>query len=169
MQPTPPNPADLMCTFEVAAVNPNPIVPVVPNPVNELGRKLDEMAALLREMVRVSHLQLELMQRNEERFNRQQQTQKEDFENWLDDHPDLRSDLPLATEVVRHALGSSIEAMVNHIKENELELTNSDFSRSELVDKFGGLLNHTSAMYGLLRRFMSVDQERTKERDPNSP
>lgn len=119
---------------------------------------LRDLVGLNREMLAAQKEQLEYIRRAEDRFQKQNQMQKEDFEGWLKDDRDLSRDCNTSLEVLRKLLGQSMTNMVRYIEENSENLFDSDFSRNELVDRFGQSLNHVSAMYGLVKRISMVDQ-----------
>lgn len=118
---------------------------------------LRELVSLNRDMLAAQKEQLEYIRRAEERFQKQNQMQKDDFESWLKDERDLSRDCVTSMEVLRKLLGQNMTDMVRYVEENSENLFESDFSRAELVDRFGQSLNHLSGMYGLVKRLSMVD------------
>jgi hypothetical protein len=111
-----------------------------------------------RELIQLGRQQVELGRRMDDRYEKQMQAQREEFVRWLEDIPGLTARGKEATEAVRILLGRVIDEMVDYVKEHDEQLEGSDFVRSELVDRYGQLLNHVSAMYGLLKRLSTADE-----------
>ena len=120
---------------------------------------LHELIGVTRELLRVSQEQLRLAQRGEERFQRQQQAQRDEFHRWLDEHPHLSGRCGEAHEVIRNLLGRSMAELVEYVEENGENLLESDFVRTDMVDRYGSLLNHVSVMHGVLKRLAAADDE----------
>lgn len=126
--------------------------------VADLGRAVRELVAVNRELLHVSREQLELLRRAEERFQKQHEGQREEFARWLTEHPELEGRCEGAHESVRRLFGRSLAELVDYIHENEDSLLESDFVKNDMVDRYGALLNHVSAMYGVLKRLVQAEQ-----------
>jgi len=132
------------------------------------GAELDTMARLLREllvatreMIALSREQLELAKKSEERYQRQMQGQREEFERWLGENDLTDGRCASAEEVLRSLLGSSMRTMVEHIDDNSDAILESDFARSELVDRFGPPMAHLSTLYNIVKRLNLVDKTKS--------
>lgn len=123
------------------------------------------MAALVeqnRELIQLSRMQLEISQRMEERFERQMQAQREEFVRWIEDIPGLSVRGKEATEAIRTLLGQLIDDLVAYVEDNRENLSDSDFTRSEMVDRYGQMLGHISSMYGMLKRLSTCEEDGPK-------
>lgn len=149
----------LICSIDVTAgMNLSPGVAVTGSSGDSVPQQLTELILLCREMVGISREHLEISRRAEERFQKQQQAQREEFERWLSEWSQLPGRCRKAEEVVRGVLGQAMSEMVDYVEAHEDDLVDSEFSRSELVDRYGSLLNHVSAMYAVLKRLSIADQ-----------
>ncbi|MFO0944778.1 MAG: hypothetical protein U1D30_02345 [Planctomycetota bacterium] len=119
---------------------------------------LRELVNLCREQVHLSREQLELLRRTEDRYQRQQEAQKEEFQRWLKENPELAGFCGAAHENLRVLFGRSIAELVQYVDENQETIFDSDFVRMEMVDKYGSLLNHVSAMYSIVKRLAAAEQ-----------
>lgn len=152
-------PGNFVCSIDVGQGMHSVARPAAgPADMSEAVALLRELVGLSRDMLAAQKEQLEYIRRAEERFQKQNQMQKDDFENWLKDDRDLSRDCNTSLEVLRKLLGQSMTEMVRYVEENSENLFESDYSKNELVDKFGQSLNHVSAMYGLVKRISMVDQ-----------
>jgi hypothetical protein len=150
----------LVCSIDVSAgmnVSPGGSPSFVANEL--VSQQLDELIGLCRELVGVSREQLELARRAEDRFQKQQQAQREEFERWLNEYSQLPGRCRKAEETVRNVLGQAMSELVDYVEEHHEDLMDSEFVRSELVDRYGSLLNHVSAMYAVLKRLSIADQQ----------
>lgn len=120
---------------------------------------LNEMVLLTRELLNLSREQVELARRGEQRFLQQQQQQKEEFQQLLSEHFHLEGRCHNVQRVVRDVLGQTITDLTEFVEENGDELLDSEFVRSDMIDRYGALLNHLSAMYGMMKRLAAVDVE----------
>lgn len=127
-------------------------------PIEVVSRQMGELLSLTREMVELQREQVRHLRRQEERVQAQIQSQKQEFEQWLRENDDLAGRCIPARETIRELLGQSIRNMVEYIDENQDNLLESDYSRSDLVDRFGSLMHHVSSMYGVLKRLAAADQ-----------
>lgn len=119
---------------------------------------LRELVNLCREQVHLSREQLEMLRRNEDRYQRQQEAQKEEFQRWLKENPELSGYCGTAHEQLRVLFGRAISELVQYVDENQETIFDSDFVRMEMVDKYGSLLNHVSAMYSIVKRLAAAEQ-----------
>src|SRR5215212_1931272 len=117
-----------------------------------MARVLRELLVATREMIALSREQLELAKKSEERYQRQMQGQREEFERWLGENDLTDGRCAQAEEVLRSLLGASMRTMVEHIDDNSDAILESDFARSELVDRFGPPMAHLSTLYNIVKR-----------------
>lgn len=153
-----PRPSPLICSIDVAAGTSIPLSPsseLVPDGKNEIH----ELVALTRELVQLSREQLRVLRKAEERYHRQQQMQKDEFQRWFVEN-NLEGQCKEAYEHVRRLLGSILSEFVTFVAEHHENLSESEFTRSEMVDRYGALLNHVSAMHGVLKRLAVLDEPR---------
>lgn len=154
-------PADFLCSITVGADPSSSDVPapVPPSPVDaSLSHLLAAIIEQNRELINLGRKQLEISVRMEERFEKQIQSQREEFVRWLDDIPGLSSRGKEAAESIRILLGSLIDELVAYVDENRDSLGDSDFVRAEMVDRYGQMLNHISSMYGMLKRLATAEE-----------
>jgi hypothetical protein len=135
--------------------------------LTETNQLLRALCAMTQNLMQVAQQQLELMKRAEDRFQKQMAMQKEDFDRWVGDNPDLVDISPAASEAVRSLLGQTMTELVRHVNDNGDNIFDSDYVRQEMVDKYGAQLNHLSAMYGLIRRIAMNEQNQNN--DANNP
>jgi hypothetical protein len=134
-------------------------------PTPDLTKELRELVGATRELVALTREQVEYSKRNEERYQRQQQAQREEFQRWLADHRDLGDQCGRAQEVLRTMLGNAIRDLVDYIEEHKDNLVESDFVRSDLIDRFGSVLNHVSSMYGVVKRLSAIENSQKKSKE----
>lgn len=125
---------------------------------DELVQAIREMTTLYREQLQVSREQLDLLRKAEERFQRQQEAQREEFQRWFTENPGLSGCCAGAHDQLRTLLGRAIAELVEFVDDNGENLIDSDFVRMEMIDKYGSLLNHASAMYSMLKRLAAAEQ-----------
>jgi hypothetical protein len=153
-------PPELFCSINVGAAPSGeslPAPPASPGPDAALTHLLAAVVEQNRELIALARRQLEISQRMEERFDKQIQGQREEFLRWIDEVPGLSARGKKAAEAVRILLGALIEELVAYVEENKDSLGDSDFVRAEMVDRYGQMLNHVSAMYGMLKRLATAD------------
>lgn len=131
----------------------------------EIALNLRELVQINREMLQISREQLQFSRRAEERHQQQIRAQREEFQRWIEDHPQLEGRCKQARETLRTLLGQSMSELVDFVDENNENLLESDFSRTDLVDRYGSLLHHVSSMYGILKRLAAAD---SPDADPSS-
>ena len=124
----------------------------------EIASQLRQLTDLTAQLVTVSQEHLQIARRAEERLQKQQQMQRNEFERWLGENRSLKGRCSKAEEAVRALLGDAITSLVHYAEEHEEDLLDSDYLRTEIVDRFGSLLNHVSSMYSLLKRLAEVDR-----------
>lgn len=157
---SPVDPSSFSAFFDASAAASMPPPAVTASGPGELAvisRQLGETNAMLRDLLRVQSLQLEIMKRGEERMMRQLLSQKEDFERWLVEYPELSQGSKEAADLLRRLLGETLDGLVRYVRDNEDGLADSDYVRDEMVTRYGNLLNHGSAMYGLVRRISTME------------
>lgn len=125
---------------------------------DEMLFQMRELVCLAREQVQIAREQLELMRRAEDRFQKQQEAQREEFQRWFGENPGLAGYCTAAHDHLRTLLGKAIAELVQYVDDNGENLLDSDFARTEMIDKYGSLLNHVSAMYGMLKRLAAAEQ-----------
>ena len=125
-----------------------------------VARLLRELLVATREMIALSREQLELGKKAEERYQRQMQGQREEFERWLGENELSDGRCAQAEEVLRNLLGTSMRSLIDHIDDNCDAILESDFARGELVDRFGPPMGHLSTLYNIVKRLNLVDKTR---------
>ena len=125
--------------------------------MTETNQLLRALCAMTQNMLQIAQQQLELMKRAEDRFQKQMAMQKEDFDRWLADSPDLQFMSATASESVRTLLGHTMADLVRYVNDNSDNMFDSEYMRQEMVDKYGAQLNHISAMYGLVKRLAMTE------------
>jgi hypothetical protein len=124
------------------------------------SRLLRELLVATREMIALSREQLELAKKSEERYQRQLQGQREEFERWLGENDLDDGRCVQAENVLRTLLGGSMRAMIDQIDDDPDAILESDFARNELVDRFGPQMGHLSTLYNVVKRLNLVDRTR---------
>jgi len=123
-----------------------------------MARLLRELLVATREMIALSREQLELAKKSEERYQRQIQGQREEFERWLGENDLTDGRCAQAEEVLRSLLGASMRSMIEHIDDNGDAILESDFARTELIDRYGPPMAHLSTLYNIVKRLNLVDK-----------
>lgn len=155
----PQRPSDFVCSIDVAAGSSlQPSQPEVSSLSEAIAGPLRELVQLNREILRVSREHFDLAKRAEERFLHQQKQQREEFERWLQENSELTGQCGSAQEAIRTVLGQAITELVQYVHEHQEDLLESEYVRSDLVDRYGSLLNHVSGMYGMLKRLAAAEQ-----------
>jgi hypothetical protein len=126
-----------------------------------VARLLRELLVATREMIALSREQLELAKKAEERYQRQMQGQRDEFERWLGENELTDGRCAQAEEVLRSLLGTSMRTMIEHIDDNCETILESDFARGELVDRFGPPMAHLSTLYNVVKRLNLVDKSKS--------
>jgi HPt (histidine-containing phosphotransfer) domain-containing protein len=153
------HPADYFCSIQVSA-NPEGASggPTAGAGDPQVAEVLKLIAEQNRELIQLSRRQLEVSQRMEERYLQQIHAQREEFVRWIGEIPGLSSRGKKATEAIRDLLGRLIDDLVDYVEENKHHLDDSDYVRNDMVDRYGQLLNHISAIYGMLKRLSTADE-----------
>src|SRR4051812_25824840 len=123
-----------------------------------MARLLRELLVATREMIALSREQLELAKKAEERYQRQMQGQREEFERWLGENELADGRCTQAEEVLRALVGNSMRSLIDHIDDNCDATLESDFARSDLVDRYGPPMAHLSTLYNIVKRLNLVDK-----------
>jgi hypothetical protein len=156
---TPQKPTDFICSIDVAAgASLQPNQPENHFSIEAIAGPLRELVQLNREILRISREHFELAKRAEDRFIHQQKQQREEFERWLHENSELAGQCGSAQEAIRTVLGQAITELVQYVQDHQEELIDSEYVRSDLVDRYGSLLNHVSGMYGMLKRLAAAEQ-----------
>jgi hypothetical protein len=142
----------------------------------DVPSQLAELIGLTRELVNsmnaqgaIAQEQLLLARKAEARFEEQRQAQRDDFQRWLQEHGLIKRRTKPAEETARAVLGRAISELVDYVEENNENLTEgTDFVRSEMSDKFGGLLHHLWVIYGTLKHLSAADQPSTGPKPPSA-
>lgn len=152
-------PTDYFCSIQVSA---NPDSTAAPPSTNGIDPQIVGILGLIaeqnRELITLSRRQLEVSQRMEERYVQQLHAQRDEFVKWVQEIPGLSARGKRASEAIRDLLGKLIDDLVDYVEENKENLDESDFSRNDMVDRYGQLLNHVSAIYGMLKRVATADE-----------
>jgi hypothetical protein len=140
-----------------------PLAPKAPTaavnaPSDDLAKELRELNGLVRELLHTSREQLELIRRAEDRFQKQNDAQRDEFVRWLGEDPDLARQCHAAHDGLRVLFGRTLADLTAYIESHQDELVDSEFVRSDMVDRYGALLNHVSGLYGLIKRLASAEQ-----------
>lgn len=156
---SPSDPSPLVSSIDVSANSELSADPAA-TPATEgfVGDQLRDLVALSREMVEISREQLRYLRRTEERYQRQQHALREEFQRWLSEHRHLAGRCRDAHEALRLLLGQTISELVTYVEDNQENLLDSEFVRSDMIDRYGSLLNHVSAMHSVLKRLAAADQ-----------
>ncbi len=153
------NPADYFCSIQVSANPDGSAAPPAGSAIDpQVAELLKALAEQNRELILLSRRQLEVSQRMEERYIQQMQAQREEFVRWVHEIPGLSSRGKKATEAIRDLLGRLIDNLVDFVEENKEHLDDSEYVRNDMVDRYGQLLNHISAIYGMLTRLSTADE-----------
>lgn len=148
---------------------PRPSTADMPGQLSELIGLTRELVELQREQVAMGKEILGYARKGEQRFEEQRQAQKDDFTRWLNEHGLVKSRTKPAEETARAVLGRSIAELVDYIEEQGENLEDgTDFVRSEMSDKFGGLLHHLWVIYGTLKHLSAADQPNTGPKAPGT-
>ena len=152
-----------------------PPIPSGPTPA-DMPAQLAELIGVTRELVNamnaqgaIAQEQLVLARKAESRFEEQRQAQRDDFQRWLQEHGLVKHRTKPAEETARAVLGRAIAELVDYVEDNNENLTEgTDFVRSEMSDKFGGLLHHLWVIYGTLKHLSAADQPNTGPKPPSA-
>ena len=128
--------------------------------VQQLSGQLAEIAQLMRHSVQVGAQQLAVMQRIESRQLQAQKNQQDDFQHWLETHPDMAENCLNSHETLRRVLGTAITDLSRYIEEHDDDLAHNDFLRAEMVDRFGASFHHLASMYAMMKRVATVEKAR---------
>jgi hypothetical protein len=139
-----------------------PLTPRAPSqpvgPPEDLLREIRDLSGLVRELLHVSREQLELIRRAEDRFQKQNDSQRDEFARWLVDDPQMARQCQAAHDGLRELFGRTLSELTDYVDSHREELIDSEFVRSDMVDRYGALLNHVSGLYGLIKRLASAEQ-----------
>jgi hypothetical protein len=150
-------------------VPPSPTAADVPAQLAELIGVTRQMLAVMQEQTAVAKETLLLARKAEQRFEEQRQAQRDDFARWLQEHGLAKSRTKPAEETARAVLGQAISELVDYVEEHGDNLTEgTDFVRSEMSDRFGGLLHHLWVIYGTLKHLSAADQPNTGPKAPGT-
>ena len=129
-------------------------------PAGNLGL---ELLAVARELLKHAAEQTELLRRQEQRHLQSMESQREEFQRWLDDCPGLAGRVHEVAETLRVMLGTGLAELAEHVEDRRDDLLGSDFMRSELLDKHGSALGQLAALYSVAKRLSLVEQHRDPE------
>ena len=65
--------------------------------------------------------------------------------------------------MLRTVLGNAIRDLIDYVDDNHENLVDSEFVRTEMIDRFGSVLNHVSSMYSVAKRLSAVAKANTEE------
>ena len=142
--------------------------------IGDVSAQLGELTGLMRELVvtmreqsNVAKEQLVLARKAEQRFEEQRNAQRDDFQRWLGEHGLAKERTKPAEETARAVLGQAIAELVDYVEDNSENLADgTEFIRSEMSDKFGGMLHHLWVIYGTLKHLSAADQPNTGPKPP---
>ena len=145
--------------------------PTAPPPaqLDEVARLLRDLVALTRDLSGIARQQLELSRRWEQRAMEQQQTQRDEFLKWLTENPDLRGRSKQAEDTVRGVVGKALGELLDYVENHNEDLTESDFVRSEMVDRYGPMLMHLYGIHGVLKRLSTIEQQQQQQAQSKPP
>ncbi|QDU63556.1 hypothetical protein Pan216_44360 [Planctomycetes bacterium Pan216] len=141
--------------------------PLLPAPSQEMTDLLRELVSGQRELIKLNREQVQHARRTEERYQQQVKSQRQEFERWVGDNHTLVGRCHEARDTVCRLLGDTLGELVEFVDEHDENLFDSDYVRTDLVDRFGALLNHLSSMYGLLKKMAVVDQPPIEAEEPH--
>ena len=121
-----------------------------------------ELLAIARELLKHSAEQTALLQRAEERHRQQMESQREEFARWLEDCPGLGERVHEVAETLRGLLGTGMAELIEHVDERREDLMDSEFSRSELLDRHGQQLGQLASLYSIAKRLSLVEKARAE-------
>ena len=108
-----------------------------------------------------------VLARGQAEIRRAAERQRDDFQRWLTEHGLVKGRTKPAEETARAVLGQAIAELVDYVEDNSDNLADgTDFIRSEMSDKFGGLLHHLWVIYGTLKHLSAADQTNTGPKPP---
>jgi len=137
------------------------------------GAGMTEVAALLRELIELnravagmtqellqnSRHQLELSKRWEQRTVEQIQNNREELLRLGRQHPELRGRSQDVEKLMAAVIGKSMGELYDYVEHHGEDIADSDFVRSELVEKYGGMLYHLHGIHGIVKRFSSFERQ----------
>lgn len=160
-------PIDFGCSVGIVGGGSPPMSTATPATTADLLLVAGQMNQLLKtfqELLLIAREQLDIARRSEARHLRMIQNQREELQQWLG--PDqLGGRCGRLHLVMRDTLGKTLGELAEYVEEHEEDLADSEFVRSELVDRYGAQLNHLSALYGLMKR-LSLAESEAEDRPP---
>ena len=150
---------------------------VAPDPPSgsmaEVSALLRELIGVSRELLENSRHQLELSRRWEQRTVEQQNQQRGEFDRLLREYPHLKGRAKDVEEHVNAVVGKALGDLYDYVEEHGSDLSESDYIRSEMVDKYGGLLYHLYGIHGIVKRMSLFEQQQAaaaqQQKPPPSP
>src|SRR4051812_3182468 len=131
--------------------------------VAALLRELIEMnraiAGMTQELLQNSRQQLELSKRWEQRTVEQIQNNREELLRLGKQHPELRGRSQDVEKQMAAVIGKSMGELYDYVEHHGEDIADSDFVRSELVEKYGGMLYHLHGIHGIVKRFSSFERQ----------
>jgi hypothetical protein len=115
------------------------------------GGAAGELLAVARELLRHAA---------EERHQQQMESQREEFQRWLDDCPGLGGRIHEVAETLRGLLGNGLAELVDHVEDRRDDLIDSEFTRSEFLDRHGSALGQLASLYSVAKRLSLVEKSR---------
>jgi type VI protein secretion system component VasK len=139
----------------------------MPHQLAELNALMRQLVGAITEQTNLAKEQLVLARKAEQRFEEQRNAQRDDFQRWLAEHGLAKERTKPAEETARAVLGQAIAELVDYVEDNGENLADgTDFIRSEMSDKFGGLLHHLWVIYGTLKHLSAADQPNAGPKPP---
>lgn len=112
---------------------------------------------LARQQAEMSRQQLDLARRAEQRIEEQRQAQRDEFQRWLGEYKLLGGRSAKAEKTIRAVLGTALAELVEYIEDNDENLTDSDYIRRELSEKYGAMLAHLWSIHGVLKHLSAAE------------
>ena len=156
----------------VWAGSPPATAPTPAEGASEVASLLRELVGTTRELLETARQQLEFSKRWEQRTLEQQQSQRDEFQRLLREHPELRGRGKSVEENVNAVVGKALTDLFDYVEHHGSDLTDSDYIRSELVEKYGGLLYHLYGIHGIVKRvsaFENQQQQQQQQAPPKPP
>jgi hypothetical protein len=135
----------------------------------EMHAMTRDLHIMTREMLENSRQQLELSKRWEQRTVEQIQVQRDDLTRLAKEHPQLQGRSKEVEEMLAGVIGKSMSDLYEYVDEQGSNLADSDYVRSELVDKYGGMLSHLHGMHGIVKRLSMFEAQLQREQQQQKP
>ncbi len=135
----------------------------------EMHAMTRDLHTMSREMLDNSRQQLELSKRWEQRTVEQIQAQRDELTRLAKEHPELRGRSKEIEENLSAVIGKSMSDLYEYVEDQGSNLADSDYVRSELVDKYGGMLYHLHGIHGIVKRLSMFETQLQREQQQQKP